>query len=95
MRCSDEIGVAGRLGGGLIASEARARTGLGLPVVAGGLFLAVGRRAGFFASFFRIVPVFPCVALLTVRFLRLALALVLPLALALPLTFFFVAIAAS
>lgn len=94
MRCSDEIGVAGRLGGGLVASEARARAGLGLAAVAGGLaFLAVGRRAGFFATFFRIAPAFLRVVLLTVRFLRLA--LILPLALALPLAFFFVAIAAS
>jgi hypothetical protein len=94
MRCSDEIGVAGRLGGGWVASEARARAGLGLAAVAGGLaFLAVGRRAGFFATFFRIAPAVLRVVLLTVRFLRLA--LVLPLALALPLAFFFVAIAAS
>jgi cellulose synthase/poly-beta-1,6-N-acetylglucosamine synthase-like glycosyltransferase len=63
-----------------------------LAAVAGGLaFLAVGRRASFFDTFFRIVPVFLRVALLTVRFLRLA--LILPLVLA--LAFFFVAIAAS
>ena len=94
MRCSDEIGVAGRARGGFVASGDGARTGLGLPAVVGGrAFFAVGRRAAFFAAFFRVVRVFPRVALLAVRFLRVA--LVLPLAFALPLTFFFVAIAAS
>jgi hypothetical protein len=95
MRCSDEIGVAGRLGGGLVAAGARARVGLGLlAVLAGFALLAVDRRVGLFAVlfavFFRVVAVFPRAALPTVRFLRVALAL--------PLTFFLaflVAIATS
>src|SRR4029450_5873385 len=85
MRCSDAVGCAGRLGGGLAASGcARWLTGLGLTVTfAVGLALVrVARRRGaFFAAFFLIVLVFLTVflrlaLLATVVLLRFALALV-------------------
>ncbi len=95
MRCSDEVGAAGRAGDGLAAAGLRAPIGFGLAAVFGLALLAVDRRAGFFALFFRSVPVFPRAALPTSRFLRFALTLVLPLILALPLIFLLVAIAAS
>jgi hypothetical protein len=87
-RCSDEIGVAGRLGGGLVASAGRAPIGLGFPAVVLGdfVFLAVDRRRAFFTvrfgALFRLVLAFLRAALPTVRFLRVGLALL--------LTFFFV-----
>src|SRR5262245_38806985 len=95
MRCSNEIGVAGRLGSGLVAVGTRAPIGLDLPAALGGFgLLAVDRRSAliavFFVAFFRLVPVFLRAALPPVRFLRMSLALL--------LTFFLVvlvAIAAS
>src|SRR5262249_58889547 len=53
MRCSNEIGVAGRLGNGLVAVGARAPIGLDLPAGLGGFsLLAVDPRGGLFAGFF-------------------------------------------
>jgi len=93
MRCSDEIGVAGRLGGGLVASEGLAPIGLGLPAVVleDFVLLAVDRRRAFFTvrfgALFRLVLVFLRAALPTVRFLRVGFLRV---GLALLLTFFLV-----
>src|SRR5215469_8707484 len=76
MRCSNEIGVAGRLGSGLVAVGTRAPIGLDLPAGLGGFaLLAVDRRgaliAVFFVAFFRLVPVFLRAAFPPVRFLRM------------------------
>ena len=91
IRCSDDAGFAGRLGGGLTASGARPLLGLGAGFVGLAFFRDAGRSGAFLTAFFRIVltllTVFLCVPLLTGIFLRLALAL--------PFAFLLFAIAAS
>ena len=72
----------------MVASDARAPIGLGLPVVLR-VFALLAARAPFatrFAGFLRVVPALLRAALPTGGFLRVVLDLVL----ALPLTFFFV-----
>ena len=91
IRCSDDAGFAGRLGGDLTASGARPLLGLGAGFAGPAFFRNAGRSGAFLAAFFRIVltflTVFLRVPLLTGIFLRLVLAL--------PFAFFLFAIAAS
>jgi len=79
IRCSDDAGFAGRLGGGLTASGARPLLGLGAGFAGLAFFRDAGRSGAFLAVFFRIVltflTVFLRVPLLTGIFLRLVLAL--------------------
>src|SRR5215471_11918359 len=93
MRCSDDAGFAGRLGGALTASGACLSIGLGLPAgfAALAFFRDADRSGAFLAIFFRTVLAFLTV-FLPARLLR---GIFLRFGLALSFAFLFVAIAAS